>query len=413
MERTTLRRNDLEKQLVGVSMRSRQDYNLVRNYIDINGKQYSKPFQILMGMIGDYYSRDGTVQFVLPDVLGAQVEESVRNQKHIELFGTFLAEAAAASHDANVRAVILLAKQQEVGDRLAVAITTNSAEVPDLMREYKELMDVTSLDALVDSGMEVYTNIDLESLMQHEFDPSLLIPLYPQSLNDRLDGGAKPGHHVTIFGRPESMKSGTAINMACGGARNNKKVDYYINEDRPEDIIIRIVSNLTGLTKRQIHERPNDARRIAYDNGFGNISVISISPGTLNQIEACIDKHEPKMIVVDQLRNLKVRADNRVNQLEYAATGIRNLAKAANVLAISVTQAGDSADNKAVLEMGDVDFSNTGIPAQADLMIGVGVTHELAAEGLRVFSMPKNKISGDHGNFPVRVIPQLSRVVSV
>lgn len=403
----------MEKALVGVSMRSRQDYNLVRNYIDVNGKQYSKPFQILMGMIGDYYSRDGTSTLVLPEVLAAQVHESMRNQKHAELFDTFLAEAAAASHDANVRAVILLAKQQEVGDRLAVAITTNSAEVPDLMREYKELMDVTSLDALVDSGMEVYTNIDLAALMQHEFDPSLLIPLYPQSLNDRLDGGAKPGHHVTIFGRPESMKSGTAINMACGAARNNKKVDYYINEDRPEDIIIRIVSNLTGFTKRQIHERPSEARRIAHDNGFGNISVISISPGTLNQIEACIEKHEPAVIVVDQLRNLKVRADNRVNQLEYAATGIRNLAKAANVLAISVTQAGDSGSNKAILEMGDIDSSNTGIPAQADLLLGVGVTPELEAEGLRMFSMPKNKITGDHGSLPVRVIPQLSRVVSV
>lgn len=403
----------MEKQLVGVSMRSRQDYNLVRNYIDVNGKQYSKPFQVLMGMIGDYYSRDGTATSVLPEILAAQVQESVRNQKHVELFDTFLAEAAAASHDANVRAVILLAKQQEVGDRLAVAITMGSPEVSELMREYKELVDITSLEALTDSGMEVYNNVDLESLMRQEFDPASIITLYPQSLADRLDGGAKRGHHVTVYGRPESMKTGTVINMACGVGRQNKKALYFINEDRPEDIIIRMVSNLSGLTKRQIHENPVRARQLAYDGGFGNITIVSISPGSLNQLESSIEKYDPDMIVVDQLRNLKVKADNRVNQLEYAATGVRNLAKAANVLAVSVTQAGDSADNKAVLDMGDVDYSNTGIPAQADLMIGVGVTQELEAEGLRVFSMPKNKISGDHGNFPVRVIPQLSRVVSV
>jgi KaiC/GvpD/RAD55 family RecA-like ATPase len=208
------------------------------------------------------------------------------------------------------------------------------------------------------------------------------------------------------------MKTGTVINIACGGAREGKKVLYGINEDRPEDIIIRKVSNLSGMTKRQIHDNPQLANKLAYENGFGNITVISMSPGSLSQLESSIEKYQPDIVVVDQLRNLKVKADNRVNQLEYAATGVRNLGKAADVLMVSVTQAGDSADGKAVLEMGDVDFSNTGIPAQADLMLGVGVTPELEAEGLRVFSMPKNKISGDHGNFPVRVIPQLSRVVS-
>ena len=403
----------MEKQLVGVSMRSRQDYNLVRNYIDVNGKHYSKPFQILMGMIGDYYSRDGTSTFVLPDVLAAQVQETVRNQKHVELFDNFLAEAAAEGHDTNVRAAILFAKQQEVGDKLAVAITTNGPDVDDLMREFKELKEMTSLEDLVDSGMEVFADIDLEALMNQEFDPANVITLYPQSLSDRLGGGGKRGHHVTLYGRPESAKTATAINMTCGIGRQNKRALYFINEDRPEDIIIRMVSNFTGMTKHQIRDNPIKARNLAYEGGFGNVSVISVSPGTLAQIERSIEKHDPDVIVVDQLRNLKVKADNRVNQLEYAATGVRNIAKSADVLAISVTQAGDSADNKAVLEMGDIDFSNTGIPAQADLLLGVGVTPELEAEGLRVFSMPKNKISGDHGNFPVRVIPQLSRVVSV
>jgi len=403
----------MEKQLLGVSMKSRQDYNLVRNYIDVNGKHYSKPFQVLMGMIADYYSRDGTADFVHPEVLGAQVKESLRNNKHVELFDSLIAESVAAGHEANVRAAILAAKQQEVGDKLAVAITSGSQDIDELMKEYDALRKMTGLDDLVDNGLEVFAEIDLASLIQHEFDPSVLIELYPKSLTDRLDGGAKRGHHITIFGRPESMKSGSAINILCGVGRQGKKGLYFINEDRPQDIILRKVSNLSGMTKHQIRDNPRLAQKRAMDNGFGNLIVVSCSPGTISQLESYIEKYDPDVIVVDQLRNLKVKADNRVNQLEYAATGVRNLAKAANVLAISVTQAGDSADGKAVLEMGDVDYSNTGIPAQADLMIGVGVTPELEAEGLRVFSMPKNKISGDHGNFPVRVVPQLSRVLSV
>lgn len=403
----------MEKQLIGVSMKSRQDYNLVRNYIDVNGKQYSKPFQVLMGMIADYYSRDGTAEFVLPEVLGTQVRESLRNTKHVELFDTLIAESAAAGHEANVRAAILAAKQQEVGDKLAVAITTGGPDTDQLMQEYKDLRNITGLDELVDKGLEVYDNVDLAALMHHEFDPANRVKLYPESLNNKLDGGAQYQHHVVIYGRPESMKTGSAINMSAGVARQDKKCLYFINEDPGHSVIMRHVSCLTGMTKHQIRDNPQLAQRRAYDNGFGNITVISCAPGTLGQLEAYIERLDPDVIVVDQLRNLKVKADNRTNQLEYAATGVRNLAKVANVVAISVTQAGDSADNKAVLEMGDVDYSNTGIPAQADLMLGVGVTPELEAEGLRVFSMPKNKISGDHCSFPVRVIPQLSRVVSV
>jgi hypothetical protein len=102
-----------------------------------------------------------------------------------------------------------------------------------------------------------------------------------------------------------------------------------------------------------------------------------------------------------------------VNQLEAAATAIRNIGKQANVLAVSVTQAGDSASDKLILDQGDVDFSNTGIPAQADLMVGIGVDAQHEAEGIRVFNLPKNKIGGVHEHFPVRIYTQLSRVVSI
>ncbi len=83
------------------------------------------------------------------------------------------------------------------------------------------------------------------------------------------------------------------------------------------------------------------------------------------------------------------------------------------MLTLSVTQAGDSASGKLVLETGDVDFSNVGIPAQADVMVGIGFDATFEAEGLRNISLPKNKISGRHENFPVRIVPQLSRFITV
>lgn len=405
----------MEKELLGVSLRSRQDYALVKNYIDVHQKGYSKHFQVLMGMVGNYYARDDNAQHVEPEVLMAQVEETLRNQKHTEVFHSLVSDAVASSHDANVRTVILSAKEQEIGDRLAVALTSSGGaeNVDELIEELKALRSVTSLEQLEDSGLEVYSNIDLESLMNKTFDPANLIKLYPASLNDRIDGGAKRGHHIIVYGRPESMKTGTVINMNCGVAHQGFKSLYFINEDHPDDLIIRHVTNLSGMTKGEMRDNPRRAERLAYDRGFGNIIIVSAAPGTLGQLSAYVDKYQPDVIIVDQLRNLRVKAESRVNQLDMAAAGVRNIAKEANVLAISVTQAGDSAEGKAVLDMGDVDFSNTGIPGAADLMIGVGVTPEMEAENVRMFSLPKNKLSGDHSSFPVRVIPPLSKVRNV
>lgn len=405
----------MEQPLLAASLRSRQDYDLIREYIDLKLSTYNKLFQIVMAKVGEYYARDGTAQFVLPEVLLTQVAESLRNAKHVERIQELVSEALASTgSDVNVRAAILLAKQQEVGDRLSQAVSgASGGDVDALMAEYSQLRAMTNLDELTEQGLEVYHDLELEHLIAAEFDPTSLIKVYPSSFNDRLDGGAKRGHHIVVFARPEVGKSNLCINANCGFARQGFKSLYFINEDRPQDIILRHVSNLSGMNKRQIQADPKQAQALANANGFQNIIVVSCSPGTPTMIEEYCDKYQPDCVIIDQLRNLKVKAENRTNQLEYAASAARDIGKRCNVLMTSVTQAGDSARNKAVLDDGDVDFSNTGIPAQADLLVGMGMDAVLEAENRRVLNLIKNKISGRHENFPVNIIPQLSRMTSV
>ena len=92
---------------------------------------------------------------------------------------------------------------------------------------------------------------------------------------------------------------------------------------------------------------------------------------------------------------------------------MRNIAKQDNVLMISVTQAADSARNKLVLDSGDVDSSNVGIPAQADLLLGIGLDEAAKAEGIRWLSLIKNKIGGVEDHFPVKINTMLSRYTNV
>jgi archaellum biogenesis ATPase FlaH len=407
----------MEQPLLAASLRSREDHELISQYINMRLATYSKPFQIVMHKVGEYYKRDANVSHVDPSILLTQIAESIRNDKHVARFTELINESLATTgSDINVRAAILLAKQQEVGDQLSQALAQDAggnAKIDELIEELRNLRSMTSLDELEGKGLESFANVDLASLIAREFDPEGLIALYPSSLNERLDGGARGGHHILVFAQVETGKSAVCINMDCGFARQGKKSLYIINEDRPEDIILRHIANLSGMTKYQIQENPRKAQDLAESAGWGNVTVINAEPGTPSQIEDAIELHDPDVVIVDQLRNLQVKAESRVNQLELAATSMRNIGKRTNKLVVSVTQAGDSANNKLTLDKGDVDFSNVGIPSQMDVMIGVGVDPTFEAEGLRNFSLCKNKISGRHENWPVRIIPQLSRIISV
>lgn len=407
----------MEKPLIAAAMRSREGYDLIKEYIDVKLNTYSKELQVIMGKINEYYTRDPEAISVTPEVLMAQIGETLRSEKLVSRLGSMISEALTeSSSDANVKAVVLMAKTQEVADKLAAALTSDAqknTKVDELIDELQRLRQMTELEEIAEAGLEAYHQVDIEALMNKEYDPANLLKVYPTSLNDRLDGGAHRGHHIVVYARPETGKSATVINMSCGFARQGKRVLYFINEDRPEDIIIRHVSNLSSMNKHEVRDNARKAQDIAINHGWDNIIVVNAAPGTPGQIKAYIDKYAPDVIIVDQLRNLAMKADNRVNQLEAAATAVRNIGKQANVLAISVTQAGDSASDKLILDQGDVDFSNTGIPAQADLMVGIGVDAQHEAEGIRVFNLPKNKIGGVHEHFPVRIYTQLSRVVSI
>lgn len=406
----------MELPLLAASLRSRQDFELIKSYVNVRAATYSKPFQIIMKKVEEYYKRDSSVGAVDHNILLAQVAESIRNPKHVQKFTDLVAEAlGTVSSDVNVRAAVLMAKQQEVGDKLAQALAMDStaARVDVLLEELKHLRSLTTLDELEDDGVIAYANIDLADLIAREFDPSHIIRVYPSSLSDRLDGGAKKGHHLLVFAPVEAGKTAFCINASCGFLRQNLRVLYLINEDRPQDIIVRHISNLSGMTKAQIRDNPARAQELANKNGFGNLVVVEISPGTPAQIEDAVDKYQPDVIILDQLRNMKMPAENRTNQLDAAARAVRDITKHCNVLGFSVTQAADSASGKLVLDTGDVDSSNVGIPAQADVMIGIGVDATLEAEGLRQLSLPKNKISGRHENWPVRIQPQLSRYQTV
>lgn len=400
----------MERMLLAAGLRSRESFDLISVYI--NKSKYSRPFQIVWDLVLDYYRRDANAKSVQLEVLLALIEETVRNEKHVRQFADMLNEAWAIDvSDVNVRQVVLQSKRREVADELAQCLT-NDKEHDELLKLYTDLKELTDLDELAELGTVQLDHLNLAEMLGFEADTSGRLIVYPKAINDRIGGGAMGGHHIVVYARPETGKTALCISIACGFARQGAQGIYFGNEDRPQDMMIRCMTNLIGWNRTEVLKNPTEAARLAIDAGLNNIRMISLAPGTPRQIEEFIRKYEPKWVIIDQLRNIAVKSDSRVNQLEMAATMARNLAKKYNLIMVSVTQAGDSASDKEVLDMGDVDFSNTGIPAQADLMIGMGVTPALYQQGIRMLSLPKNKIGGDHSHFAVKINPFLSRVTS-
>lgn len=392
-------------------MADRTAYTTIADHIKEG--DLSEQGSIIIEAVGDYYARDEGASDIDAELLARNVGRSLSNAKHREMFDKLIATLGGTEcSPANIVHDFIEVKREASGARLASALASGKSaiDVRPLLDEYSKWEGSTSLDEA--DTTEVYRGASVAELVDNTYTDGL-IEVWPKTLNDRLDGGLLRGHHMLIFARPEMGKTMMLVNMIAGFLHQELTVLYIGNEDPISDIVMRTVSRLTGMTKYEVLDDPDTADQVARTKGYDNLILAGLTPGTPRQIQELITEYKPDVVMLDQLRNLNVHEDQFVQKLEKAATAARNLGKSNNVLMVSVTQAGDSATGKGPLDMGDVDSSNTGIPAQVDVMVGIGATHDDEASNRRVLSLPKNKRSGNHEFFPVAIDPQLSKIRSL
>lgn len=398
-----------EKHVLSAVIQSREAFDSVEHFVERD--DLTEQGHIIWTGVCAYFDRDPSAQSIEPDILGESIARTVSIDKHKDMFrGLVKSLADAEVSPANVVDDLIKTKQERIGNQLAAALLAGEP-TERLLSDYNEILSATSLgDDEEEDERRGYSVMDLVSV-DHNRDN--LISIYPTALNDRLDGGVKPGHHLILFARPEMGKTLTVIEMMAGFARQDLTTLYIGNEDPIADINMRLVNRLCNMTKVDVMAKPEKADAEARKQGYENIILKGVAPGTPREITNLLEKHNPHVLVLDQLRNINMSNDNYVLALEEAAKQARQWAKRYACVVVSVTQAGDSASGKAVLDMGDVDFSNTGIPSQADVMIGLGANDTHAKNGELVFSLPKNKVSGVHEYFAVSVEPHLSKLVSL
>jgi len=271
-----------------------------------------------------------------------------------------------------------------------------------LSEEHAALMRATTLEtSTIDWGAS------LEELSTVVGDEKR-IRLWPEKLNEKCGGGALPGHHIVAFGRPESGKTLFAVNMVAGWLRDGYRVLYVGNEDNINLIKDRVRWNLSGMTKGEIAKFPEEANRRCLAKGWNGFYAVHLYPGSAGEIEQLVEQVQPQCLVVDQLRNLDVaasRGGTKAQRLDQAACDIRQILAKNGLVGLSIGQAnaGEHGQSKVWLDTGDFDESRTGVPGQADLMVGIGFDASLDAHNQRALSLPKNKLSGDHTGVVVTI----------
>jgi archaellum biogenesis ATPase FlaH len=365
--------------------------------------------QVLKGVF-DYYERDTNITVVDRDILSSSILRGVGNPKHQELFSLYLSRIPTTCSVPNVLGEIQELHRIRAGQKLASSLAMGESvqKVQPLIEEYQSFeRHVAGADPL--DGVNVA--MSPEELVRDNFARENLIELVPKALNDRASGGVMRGDHLVIFACTEIGKTLFAVNLVCGFLRQGLRVHYVGNEEPVARVTMRVMNNLSGGVRSVIEKNASsqNLKRKLQENGYAGFSAKDYSPGTISEIERVTTALETDVLIIDQLRNLEVGGETRVNQLEKAATGARNIAKKQGILVVSLTQAGDSADGKPILGRGDVDYSNVGIPGQADMLIGIGANEEMEACNMRCVSFPKNK-NGSHEPFYIQLIPELSKV---
>lgn len=397
-----------ERNLIGAFIASREAFDRIAEHLEEG--DLTEQARVIVNHLESYYSRDPEAAHADPDLLARDVSRSMSNPKHRETFDHLIKGISAEQvSPANVVHDYISVKREAVGHRLASMLAAGRApeEVRPMIALYEDWATAQDLDEEED---EVWQGASVADLVRTSYEEGALTELWPPALNERLDGGLLPGHHVVLFARPEMGKTMFLVNAIAGFLSQERTVLYIGNEDPLADVVIRVVSRLTGMTKHDILADPDTADAGARANGYDNLILASLTPGSPREIEALCVKYKPDVLMIDQLRNLNTGDENFVIKMDRAAQAARNLGKKHDMVVLSVTQAGDSASGRAVLDMGDCDFSNTGVPASCDVMIGMGATSDDEAMGRRVLTLCKNKRGGNHDAIPVNVDPHTSSI---
>lgn len=366
-------------------------------------------------VLDDIYTRDACLTSIPRDLLEASIQSRAQNPKHAQLYLKLVEKAYLGQ--VSVTNIIALIKEAKT-NLLAIELA-NASQKRDHKQVEKVLAKLRELETVQGEDEELVSitkGTDISDLIERRLNQDNLIKVGTPMLTEWLGGGILGGHHIISYARPEAGKTTFGITCGQGFLKQGLNGIYLMNEDRRDDIELRFIQAALEKPASFLKDKANSEwvrAKLEKMGYYDNVLYADCNPGSLVDIRRMFKKYKPKWFICDQLRNLDPgKSESNTGRLDTVARSLRDLLKEFDVAGVSLTQAGDSASGKAVLDMSDVDSSKTGIPAACDVLIGMGVTNELQAVGQRCLSIVKNKMpeGKGHGQFNVAFHQQISKL---
>lgn len=379
-----------EDALLAAAMRSRRAWKEVA----LAGARLSAQGQLILTALNDYYGSDEDAPFAEVNLLGLYLEDADA-QKHIGRLAAAKPDTTPAAIGEGLRRV----RERRARLQLADALLKNEG-IPERLLAWESSQGTTQGHARPLS-MEDYS---AAATAKHPFRLKVL--------NHAFRGGLSRGNSVLAFARPDGGKTLLAVDYACHLALQGESSLYWANEEGRASLGMRFLSCLTPYSLADLEKQEN--LRAAFEEAREPLSRIHIiNNGEWHGLAPAVQRLQPLLVVVDQLRELDAAEADLTRDMERRMRQLRRLSVAGNCIIITLAQAGANADDKAVLSTVDMDSSKTGAQGACDAIIGIGSTPTLREEGERVLSVPRNKIAGICGHWRVGVEQQHSRFKDV
>lgn len=358
-------------------------------------------------VLTEYYTKYGDTKVMewaaLPS-WAALMSKTKLSKTQADLFRTVCDNAKAHTiAGAGGDEIIMRLQTMDFGER-AIPLLEDMAATgnPDALMDLKSMLDTTAA-SVSSTSTESFVTSNIEDIIKSHVSGGGLEWRFDEM--NVMAGPIRFGDLVVVFGRPEVGKTSFVISELMHWCTQltdpNDKVIIFNNEEGGSKLVLRAYTVALNVDGGKLSTLSDPRTKFLAATGGDRLLVYDNSALSTRDVERVCESVKPKVIVFNVLdKVLGFDKMNDVARVRQIAVWARDLGKKYNAVVVCVGQADASAEAEKYLYMNQYYGSKTGVPGEADLMIGVGCDPN--EPDLRYFHLCKNKLSGGPKSDPAR-----------
>lgn len=301
---------------------------------------------------------------------------------------------------------------------LAGQLAVTALEVNEGRTAPTKLVEALRAFETIGTGVDIpFVSDDLNEILHQTVDtPGIPFPL--ACLNESI-GPLRKGNFGVVFARPEVGKTTWLSQFVTNAVTKvEKPIIWLNNEQAGGEVKLRLYQSLFGVPLHELMHNREKYNTLYKEATRGLILLHDSDIIYRETVELLCEKHSPSLIVIDQLDKIAGGKEEDRRDLTLGQTYVwaRGLAKRYCPV-VGVSQASDAGENVKYLTYSHLADSRTAKPAEADFILGIGMSNTDDFKLYRYFNISKNNLLGHanmkaelrHGRFQVVIEPEIAR----